>query len=75
MHTLKPLDKEAVLDCVRDIGRIITVEDPQHPERAGSACARSRPKLGGAKVNEWEFKTNSECRLLMKDCWKSTELL
>lgn len=28
MHTIKPLDVEAVSACVNDIGKIITVEDP-----------------------------------------------
>ena len=27
MHTIKPLDEEAVNACISDIGRIVTVED------------------------------------------------
>lgn len=27
MHTIKPLDKESIVNCVNDIDKIITVED------------------------------------------------
>ena len=37
MHTIKPLDNEAVMDCVSNIGRIITVEDHNILNGLGSA--------------------------------------
>ena len=39
MHTIKPLDTEAVERCVREIGRIITVEDHNILNGLGSAVA------------------------------------
>lgn len=50
MHTLKPLDEKAVLDCVRDIGRIITVEDHNILNGLGSAVCEIAAEAGGAKV-------------------------
>ena len=39
MHTIKPLDTEAVQDCIDNIGRIITVEDHNILNGLGSAVA------------------------------------
>lgn len=39
MHTIKPLDTEAVAACISDIGRIITVEDHNILNGLGSAVA------------------------------------
>ena len=39
MHTIKPLDVEAVQACIDDIGRIITVEDHNILNGLGSAVA------------------------------------
>lgn len=39
MHTIKPLDVEAVQDCIDNIGRIITVEDHNILNGLGSAVA------------------------------------
>ncbi|MCD7821235.1 MAG: hypothetical protein LUG64_03385 [Clostridiales bacterium] len=39
MHTIKPLDVEAVTACVNDIGKIITVEDHNILNGLGSAVA------------------------------------
>ena len=50
MHTLKPLDEKAVLDCVRDIGRIITVEDHNILNGLGSAVCEIAAEAGDAKV-------------------------
>lgn len=42
MHTLKPLDNEAVDACINDIGKIITVEDHNIINGLGSAvCERA----------------------------------
>lgn len=39
MHTIKPLDVEAVTACINDIGKIITVEDHNILNGLGSAVA------------------------------------
>lgn len=39
MHTIKPLDVQAVNDCIEDTGRIITVEDHNILNGLGSAVA------------------------------------
>ena len=39
MHTLKPLDTQAVNACIRDIGKIVTVEDHNILNGLGSAVA------------------------------------
>lgn len=39
MHTIKPLDVEAVQDCIESIGKIITVEDHNIMNGLGSAVA------------------------------------
>lgn len=39
MHTIKPLDVAAVLDCVENIGKVITVEDHNIFNGLGSAVA------------------------------------
>ncbi len=39
MHTIKPLDKEAVQACVDEIGKIITIEDHNIMNGLGSAVA------------------------------------
>ena len=39
MHTIKPLDLEAVLDCTENIGRIVTVEDHNIINGLGSAVS------------------------------------
>ncbi|SDW65954.1 transketolase [Paenibacillus sp. PDC88] len=49
MHTLKPLDREAVVDCL-SIGRIITVEDHNILNGLGSAVSEVVAEEGGAIV-------------------------
>ncbi len=46
MHTIKPLDAEAVTACVNDIGRIITVEDHNILNGLGSAVCEVASDLG-----------------------------
>lgn len=46
MHTIKPLDVEAVTDCVNDIGRIITVEDHNILNGLGSAVCEVAAEMG-----------------------------
>ena len=50
MHTIKPLDIEAVEACIRDTGRIITVEDHNILNGLGSAVADIVAESGGAKL-------------------------
>ena len=46
MHTIKPLDTEAVMDCVENIGRIITVEDHNIMNGLGSAVCEVASEAG-----------------------------
>ncbi len=48
MHTIKPLDKQAVLDAVHDTRRIITVEDHNIIGGLGSAVAEIMAESGKA---------------------------
>ena len=48
MHTIKPLDVEAVHACVADIGKIITVEDHNILNGLGSAVADVVTESNGA---------------------------
>ncbi|MCS3482853.1 transketolase family protein [Bacillus altitudinis] len=49
MHTIKPLDREAVLECL-DIGRMITVEDHNILNGLGSAVCEVAAEEGRGKV-------------------------
>ena len=46
MHTVKPLDVEAVAACVNDIGKIITVEDHNIINGLGSAVCEVAAEMG-----------------------------
>lgn len=50
MHTIKPLDQEAVMDCIENIGRIITVEDHNILNGLGSAVCELAAEAGKGKV-------------------------
>lgn len=50
MHTIKPLDEKAVLDCVSSIGKIITVEDHNIMNGLGSAVSEVAADQGSAVV-------------------------
>ncbi|MFY0802081.1 transketolase family protein [Peribacillus frigoritolerans] len=49
MHTIKPLDKEAVLECI-EIGKIVTVEDHNILNGLGSAVSEVVAEAGKGKV-------------------------
>ncbi|MEF3085809.1 transketolase family protein [Bacillus altitudinis] len=49
MHTIKPLDREAVVECL-DIGRMITVEDHNILNGLGSAICEVAAEEGRGKV-------------------------
>lgn len=51
IHTIKPLDKEAVVACVNDIGKIITVEDHNIINGLGSAVCEVAAEMGKGKVH------------------------
>ena len=46
MHTIKPLDADAVTACVNDIGKIITVEDHNILNGLGSAVCEVAAEMG-----------------------------
>ena len=50
MHTIKPLDTEAVMDCSESIGRIVTVEDHNILNGLGSAVCELAAEAGKGKV-------------------------
>lgn len=50
MHTIKPLDVEAVKDCVENIGKIITVEDHNIINGLGSAVCEVAAEMGKGQV-------------------------
>lgn len=50
MHTIKPLDAEAVMDCIENIGRIVTVEDHNILNGLGSAVCELAAEAGKGKV-------------------------
>ena len=50
MHTLKPLDTAAVAACIRDIGKIITVEDHNILNGLGSAVCECVAEAGHGAV-------------------------
>ena len=50
MHTIKPLDVEAVQACIDDIGAIVTVEDHNIMNGLGSAVCEVAAEAGKGKV-------------------------
>lgn len=46
MHTIKPLDTEAVTACINDIGKVITVEDHNIINGLGSAVCEVAAEMG-----------------------------
>ena len=55
MHTLKPIDKKAILDAARETGGILTIEEHSHIGGLGGAVAeiiaerRLRTEVGGRR--------------------------
>ena len=50
MHTIKPIDKEAVLNAINDIGKIVTVEDHNIINGLGCAVCEIVAEEGKGKV-------------------------
>ena len=50
MHTIKPLDVDAVTACVNEIGKIVTVEDHNILNGLGSAVCEVVAEMGTGKV-------------------------
>lgn len=53
MHTLKPLDREAVLDCIERTGKIITIEDHNVINGLGYAVSAIAADLGKGIVKRF----------------------
>ncbi len=50
MHTIKPLDTQAVTDCIESVGKIITVEDHNILNGLGSAVCELAAEAGKGRV-------------------------
>ena len=50
MHTIKPLDTEAVTACINEIGKVITVEDHNILNGLGSAVCEVAAEMGKGVV-------------------------
>ena len=50
MHTIKPLDVDAVKDCIEKIGKIVTVEDHNIINGLGTAVCEVVAEVGKGKV-------------------------
>ena len=50
---MKPLDVAAIKDCVKNIGKIITVEDHNIINRLGSAVSEVVAEMGKGKVKRF----------------------
>lgn len=50
MHTIKPLDTEAVTACINEIGKVITVEDHNILNGLGSAVCEVAAEMGKGAV-------------------------
>lgn len=50
MHTIKPIDREAILNCKRKTGKIVTVEDHTTRNGLGSEVASVVCEDGGCRV-------------------------
>jgi len=50
MHTIKPIDKEAVMECINETGKIITVEDHSIFNGLGSAVSEIVAEAGRGVV-------------------------
>ena len=50
VHTIKPLDHEAIMACIEEIGRIVTVEDHNILNGLGSAVCELVAEAGKGKV-------------------------
>ena len=50
MHTIKPLDVEAVQSCIDEIGKIVTVEDHNMLNGLGSAVCEVAAEAGKGRV-------------------------
>ncbi len=50
MHTIKPLDTEAVIKAINDTGKIVTVEDHNIINGLGSAVCEVAAGMGKGRV-------------------------
>lgn len=71
MHTIKPLDREAVVRCIDKTGKIITVEDHNIINGLGSAVCEVVAEEGRGKVVrigvQDRFAESGPCEVLLAD--------
>lgn len=68
MHTIKPLDTEAVTACINEIGKVITVEDHNILNGLGSAVCEVAAEMGKGIVKESVYRISMDSQLLTRDC-------
>ena len=69
MHTIKPLDVEAVKDCVENIGKIITVEDTTSSTALAVPSAKSQQNWAKVRSNASASRITSANLLRISVCW------
>lgn len=71
MHTIKPLDKKAVLEAIHETGRIVTIEDHNIINGLGSAVAEVMAEEGKGRLKRMgvqdRFGESGPYELLMAD--------
>jgi len=71
MHTIKPLDKKAVLEAIHETGRIVTIEDHNIINGLGSAAAEVMAEEGKGRLKRMgvqdRFGESGPYELLMAD--------
>ena len=71
MHTIKPLDKDAVLKAINDTGKIVTIEDHNILNGLGSAVAEVIAEEGKGKLKRMgvrdKFGESGPYELLLAD--------
>ena len=74
MHTIKPLDTEAVRAALNETGRIVTVEDHNILNGLAAPYVKWRPKWAGAGCAASASRIGSASPLPMPTCWPRTAL-
>ena len=71
MHTIKPLDREAVVKAIHETGRIVTIEDHNILNGLGSAVAEVMAEEGKGKLKRMgvqdRFGESGPYELLLAD--------
>ena len=69
MHTIKPLDRDAVRECIEKCGKIITVEDHNIYNGLGSAVSEVVAEEGRGMVRRIGIQDQFGQWLRMRNCW------